>query len=112
MSTVSWEEVKRRAHERQRAAGIPVMTPEEKQARKEQLLAEIRAYKLAEIRREQDLTQRDIGEEMGISTPRISAIEHGEIDRTEVATLRSYVQALGGKLRLVADFGDTQYTVG
>ena len=48
---------------------------------------------------------------MGVSTPRVSAIEHGEIDRTEVATLRSYVRALGGELRVVADFGGTQYTV-
>ncbi|PAZ13452.1 transcriptional regulator [Streptomyces sp. SA15] len=111
MSTVPWEEVKRRAHERQRAAGIPVMTPEEKQAAKEQLLAEVRAYKLAEIRREQELTQRDIADSMGVSTPRISAIEHGEIDRTEVATLRAYVRALGGELRVVADFGDAAYTV-
>jgi hypothetical protein len=45
------------------------------------------------------------------SRPRVSAIEHGEVDRTELATLRSYVEALGGKLRVVADFGDTEYTV-
>ena len=111
MSTVRWEEVKRRVHEQQRAAGIPVMTPEEKQEAKERLLAGVRAYRLAEIRREQELTQRDIGESMGVSTPRVSAIEHGEIDRTEVATLRAYVRALGGELRVVADFGDTHYTV-
>ncbi|GAA3865651.1 hypothetical protein GCM10023084_18530 [Streptomyces lacrimifluminis] len=48
---------------------------------------------------------------MGVSAPRISAIEHGEIDRTEVATLRSYVRALGGELRVIADFGDSAYTV-
>ncbi|WP_344394324.1 XRE family transcriptional regulator [Streptomyces vastus] len=89
-----------------------MMTPEEKQAAKEQLLAEVRAYKLAEIRREQDLTQRDIADSMGVSTPRIPAIEHGEIDRTEVATLRAYVRALGGELRVVADFGGAAYTVG
>ncbi|WP_327315892.1 XRE family transcriptional regulator [Streptomyces sp. NBC_01235] len=111
MSSVGWEEVKRRVDERRRAAGLPVRTPEEKQEAKDRLLAEIRAYKLAELRREQDLTQRDIADSMGVSTPRISAIEHGEIDRTEVATLRSYVRALGGELRVVADFGDTQYTV-
>ena len=48
---------------------------------------------------------------MGVSTPRISAIEHGETDRTEVATLRASVRALGGELRVVADFGDAAYTV-
>ncbi|GAA1428533.1 hypothetical protein GCM10009601_41990 [Streptomyces thermospinosisporus] len=111
MSSVSWDEVKRRADEQRRAARLPVRTAEERQAAKERLLAEVRAYRLAEIRREQDLTQRDIADEMGVSTPRISAIEHGEIDRTEVATLRSYIRALGGELRVIADFGDTQYTV-
>lgn len=111
-TTVSWEEVKRRVDEQRKAAGIPVRSPEEKQADMERLLAEVRAYKLAEIRREQDLTQRDIADSMGVSTPRISAIEHGEIDRTEVATLRAYVRALGGELRVVADFGGAAYTVG
>jgi|SwirhisoilCB1_FD_contig_31_11289789_length_748_multi_3_in_0_out_0_1 predicted transcriptional regulator len=112
MSSVSWEEVKRRADEKRKAAGLPVRSPEEKQADMERLLAEVRAYKLAEIRREQDLTQREIADSMGVSTPRISAIEHGEIDRTEVATLRAYVRALGGELRVVADFGGAAYTVG
>ncbi|MEU3421949.1 XRE family transcriptional regulator [Streptomyces murinus] len=111
MSTVSWDEVKRQVDEQRRAAGLPVRSPEERQAAKERLLAEVRAYRLAEIRREQELTQREIADSMGVSTPRISAIEHGDIDRTEVATLRSYVRALGGQLRVVADFGDTQYTV-
>nr|WP_246203586.1 XRE family transcriptional regulator [Streptomyces tailanensis] len=89
-----------------RAAGLPVRSTEEKRADMDRLLAEVRAYKLAELRREQDLTQRDIADSTGVSTPRIPAIEHGEIDRTEVATLRAYVRALGGELRVVADFGD------
>ncbi|MER6157474.1 XRE family transcriptional regulator [Streptomyces sp. NPDC001868] len=112
MSTVRWEEVKRRADERRRAAGLPMRSDEQKRADMDQLLAEVRAYRLAEVRREQDLTQRDIADSMGVSTPRISAIENGEIDRTEVATLRAYVRALGGELRVVADFGDAAYTVG
>ncbi|MGI5195881.1 hypothetical protein ACQEVY_19880 [Streptomyces sp. CA-288835] len=47
MSTVRWEEVKRRVHEQQRAAGIPVRSPEEKRADMDRLLAEVRAYKTA-----------------------------------------------------------------
>ncbi|WP_232544738.1 helix-turn-helix domain-containing protein [Streptomyces buecherae] len=43
--------------------------------------------------------------------PRVSAIEHGELDRAELATIRSYAEALGGRLRVVADFGDAEYTV-
>ena len=111
MSTVSWEETKRRARERRTAHGLPVRSSEEKQEAMDRLAAEVRAYRLAEIRREQSLTQRDVATVMGVSAPRVSAIEHGEIDSTEVATLRSYVQALGGRLRVVADFGDAEYTV-
>ncbi|MGC0376064.1 hypothetical protein RKD28_003580 [Streptomyces sp. SAI-229] len=47
----------------------------------------------------------------GVVAQRVSAIEHGELDRAEVATLRAYVEALGGRLRVVADFGDAEYTV-
>jgi hypothetical protein len=40
------------------------------------------------------------------SEPRVSQVEHAEVDRATVATVRAYVEALGGRLRLVADFGD------
>ncbi|AZM91820.1 MULTISPECIES: XRE family transcriptional regulator [Streptomyces] len=111
MSGVGWEEAKRQVRERRAAAGLPVRSPAEKQAAMDRLMAEVRAYRLAEIRQEQALTQKDVAETMGVSAPRVSAIENGETDRTEVATLRSYVEALGGGLRVVADFGDTEYTV-
>lgn len=111
MSTVGWEEAKRKARERREAAGLSVRSADEKQAAMDRLTAEVRAFKLAEVRRDQALTQRQIAASMGVSAPRVSAIEHGELDRTEVATLRAYVEALGGRLRVVADFGDAEYTV-
>ncbi|KAB8183992.1 MULTISPECIES: XRE family transcriptional regulator [Microbispora] len=111
MTSVSWEETKRRARERREAAGLPVRSEKQKRADMDRLAAEVRAHRLAEIRQEQDLTQRDVAALMGVSAPRVSAIEHGEIDRAEVSTLRSYVEALGGRLRVVADFGDTEYTL-
>jgi predicted XRE-type DNA-binding protein len=61
---------------------------------------------LARIRRQRDLTQKAVAEQMGVTQARVSAIEKGEMTSTEVATLAKYVSALGGKLRLVADFGD------
>ncbi|GII85855.1 transcriptional regulator [Sphaerisporangium siamense] len=109
MTTVGWEETKRKVHERREAAGLPVRSPEQKRAAMDRLIAETRGHRLAEIRQEQSLTQRDVAVSMGVSAPRVSAIEHGEVDRAEVSTLRSYVEALGGKLRVVADFGDTEY---
>ncbi|MEV7036104.1 XRE family transcriptional regulator [Streptomyces sp. NPDC093272] len=111
MSAVSWEETKRKARERRAAAGLPVRSAQEKQAAMDRLTAEVRAHKLAEVRREQALTQRQVAASMGVSAPRVSAIEHGDLDRAEVATLRAYVEALGGRLRVVADFGDAEYTV-
>ncbi|GAA3115734.1 XRE family transcriptional regulator [Streptosporangium carneum] len=111
MSGVDWREAKRRARERRQAAGLPVRSEVERSAAMERLSAEVRAYRLMEIRHEQALTQRDVAATMGVSSPRVSAIEHGEVDRVEVATLRSYVEALGGRLRVVADFGDVEYTV-
>lgn len=41
---------------------------------------------------------------MGAGIARISQIEHGEVTSFEV--IARYVEALGGRLDLVADFGD------
>ena len=48
--------------------------------------------------------QRDIAIAMEVSVARISQIEHGEVTSFEV--IARYVEALGGRLDLVADFGD------
>lgn len=72
---------------------------------------QIAAHRLAEIRKLQATTQVALAEAMGVSQSRISAIENGELNRTEVATLAAYIEALGGKLRLVADFGSEQVIV-
>ena len=41
---------------------------------------------------------------MGVSVARVSQIGHGEVASFEV--IARYVEALGGRLDLVADFGD------
>jgi DNA-binding XRE family transcriptional regulator len=69
----------------------------------------IRAWHLAQVRAEQDRTQADLARVMGVTQPRVSALERGELDSVTLATLRAYVHALGGKLRVVADFGDREY---
>jgi DNA-binding XRE family transcriptional regulator len=69
----------------------------------------IRAWHLAQVRAEQDRTQEDVARALGVRQPRISAIERGELDTVTLATLRAYVRALGGSLRVVADFGDREY---
>lgn len=76
------------------------------------LIAQARAFRLAEIRRRQNATQVDIAKAMGVTQARVSRIEKGELSRSEVDTLAAYVQALGGKLKIVADFGDESYVLG
>ncbi|MGH3486621.1 MAG: helix-turn-helix domain-containing protein [Actinopolymorphaceae bacterium] len=81
-------------------------------AHRERMIAEVRAYQLAEMRRKQGLTQKDVAEAMQVSQSWVSRIEHGKLDRSEVPTLRAYVEALGGNLEIVADFGNTRPVVG
>jgi DNA-binding XRE family transcriptional regulator len=80
-------------------------------AERSRLLSEIRAHRLAEIRAGQGETQTAIARRMGVSQARVSAIEHGRIGRSEVDTLAAYVEALGGKLKLIADFGDSTIVI-
>lgn len=80
-------------------------------AGRERLLSQVRAHKLAEVRKSQGETQVGVARRMGVTQARVSAIEHGEISRSEVDTLAAYVEALGGKLKLVADFGDSTVVV-
>jgi predicted XRE-type DNA-binding protein len=78
----------------------------------ERLIAEARAYRLSEVRRRQHTTQVEVARAMGVTQARVSRIEKGQLERSEVDTLAAYVQALGGKLKIIADFGDECYVLG
>lgn len=67
--------------------------------------AEERAYQLREIREGQGVTQKELAERMHITQPTISALESGELERSGLATLKSYVEALGGTIEVTATFG-------
>lgn len=73
---------------------------------------EVRAHKLSEVRKAQHVSQAVVADAMGVKQPRVSAIERGNLSRTELGTLESYVEALGGKVRIVADFGEDSVTIG
>jgi ribosome-binding protein aMBF1 (putative translation factor) len=83
------------------AAGV---SPAEVEAGERKLLAEARWHQLAQARKQLGVTQRDIAAAMGVSVARVSQIEHGDVISFEV--IARYVEALGGRLDLVADFGD------
>ncbi|HEY2266544.1 MAG TPA: XRE family transcriptional regulator [Streptosporangiaceae bacterium] len=71
-----------------------------------------RAHRLAEIRKAQGLTQTDVAASMHVSQRRVSAVERGDLSRTELGTVTSYVQALGGRVEIVANFGDEHIVIG
>ena len=73
-------------------------------------MARVDAYQLAEIRKQAGLTQAELAGRMGVTKGRISQIEHGEVFTVEA--IARYISALGGRLDLVADFGDHTYRVG
>lgn len=68
--------------------------------------AEIRAYRLREVREEQGVTQKELAERMAITQPTISALEAGDLERSGLTTLKAYVEALGGTVEVTATFGD------
>jgi predicted XRE-type DNA-binding protein len=64
------------------------------------------------VPRRQHTTQVEVAKAMGVTQARVSRIEKGQLERSEVDTLAAYVHALGGKLKIVADFGDETYVLG
>jgi hypothetical protein len=70
------------------------------------LAARNRARTLAGERARLGLSQREVAERMGVRPDRVAAIERAEPGATEVRTLARYVEALGGRLEIIADFGE------
>lgn len=74
--------------------------------------AEVRAYRLREVREEQGLTQVELAKRMHVSQPTVSELERGEIERAGLSTIKAYVEALGGSVEVVADVGDRKVVLG
>lgn len=85
--------------------------PERRAAFKEVMLAEVRAYKLRELREMLALTQSDLAQSLEISQRRVSEIERGRVNFTKVDTLRRYADALGGTLRVEVQVGEESYQI-
>ena len=77
-------------------------TPERRRridAEKAQLLAEM---PLHELRRARELTQQELAKKLRVNQPAIAKMER----RADmyVSSLRSYVEAMGGQLKIIAEF--------
>jgi transcriptional regulator with XRE-family HTH domain len=68
-----------------------------------------RGWRLAEMRKRRGMTQEQVAARMGVSVARVSQIERGDVSTQDV--LNRFVAALGGTLKLIADFGDEQLKI-
>ena len=75
-------------------------------ARTEAMLLEMQ---LQDLRKARNLTQVAVAKTMQIEQAAVSKLERR--DDMYVSTLRSYVKALGGELKLVASFPDAEIQV-
>ncbi|WP_094726495.1 helix-turn-helix domain-containing protein [Alloscardovia macacae] len=78
------------------------LTTEEVDQAEAEMLEYIRLYELREARKESKLTQKELAQNMGVSQKRVSVLESGDIERVEINTLKRYLEAIGGKLSVIA----------
>jgi hypothetical protein len=89
-----------------RAEAAPLLDAQQVKDAKKHLDEQVRAYRLAEVRRRQGENQVDVAKRMIVSQSRLSRIERGDLSHTELGTLKAYVEALGGRFEISATFGD------
>ena len=77
----------------------------------EDMRKEVRLYRLRELREQAKLTQQAMAQELHVSQNSVSKLERGNIDHTQMRTLKKYVETLGGSLKVEATFGDTSYRI-
>jgi len=83
--------------------------PDEAERRRKALMARQTGYRLSEERKRRGLTQAQLAEAMGVTPGRVSQIERGRL--ATIDAVARYVEALGGRLDLIASFGDHTLTV-
>lgn len=76
------------------------------EAMKSDLMAEM---PLHELRHARALTQKDLAKTLKVNQPAVAKLEK----RTDlyVSSLRSYIEAVGGKLKIVAEFPDGEVAI-
>ena len=87
-------------------AGMSPASQARAAARAEALLVEMQ---LQELRKSRNVTQVELAQAMKVEQAAVSKLERRE--DMYVSTLRAYVQALGGELKLVASFPDGEIQV-
>lgn len=87
-------------------AKMPAESQARVKARSNELLEEIA---LQELRKALNLTQEQVAEAMKLNQGAVSKMEHQ--NDIYVSTLRKFVTAMGGQLKLVASFPDREVVI-
>lgn len=88
---------------------ISKMSPEAQKRIKAKTDVMMQEMLLNELRQARAMSQEKLAEELNIKQSSVSKIEH----RTDiyVSTLRTYIEALGGELNIIAKFPDRQVKI-
>ena len=89
---------------------LQAQIPPERRARTEELIQNtITEMALNELRKASQFTQADLAATLGVDQGSISKMEQ----RTDmyISTLRSYVEAMGGSLRVTASFPEGEFSI-
>jgi len=85
------------------------MPPESQARAAAQAEAMLVEMQLQELRKARNITQVSVAEAMSVEQAAVSKLEHR--DDMYLSTLRGYIKALGGELKLVASFPDAEIRV-
>ena len=84
-------------------------TPERRRRIDDMKRALVAEMPLHELRRARAMTQRDLARTLNVNQPAVSKLEQ----RTDVyvSSLRSYIEAVGGRLKIVAEFPEGEVAI-
>ena len=88
---------------------IAEMSPERQQRIRDRTDVLLLQIALQDLRKERNMTQNQMAKRLGISQSALSKMEHQQ--DMNVSTLMRIIRALGGELKLVAQFPDTEVVI-
>lgn len=78
---------------------------------KERMLAEVRAFRLREMRLQAGLTQAELAARIGVGQHQVSEIERGDLESAKVGTICNDLEAVGGEMTIEYVLGDQRVQV-
>ena len=89
-----------------RERGLSLKAIEQERAR---LLKQQRLYALRQLRSLAQKTQTEISEAIGVTQNRVSKLERYDLEKLELRTITSYIEALEGKLTIEVEINGQAY---